>query len=126
MRLALVRKQVTEMLALDERCRNDDRYLYVRVLERFYDVDPTTSLWAWVTKDCPGFESVRRSRNLIQSSGLYPPTDSHVAQVRGRSMETGKHAENEGAEAEVREELGYAVPTGEHLFGGDVAEGEGH
>ncbi len=108
--LKKIRDKIEYLLSIDERCRNDDRYLYACLLEQFYGVAvKEITFWDWIGRKCPDYESARRVRNKIQSDGKYPPTDPIVARTRGRSMLLGAHEENHGREADVRRDLGYEV-----------------
>lgn len=89
-------KNVTELvkiiLTADERARNNDSFLYLRVLEYYacnigLDLKRTTVEWFFANRDGWGFpppESVRRARQKVQAQ--YPELAA-TERVRKKRME---------------------------------------
>ena len=64
---------VRRLLQVDERCRNDDKWLTFRVMRHFTNIYIPFEDF----KKIPAFETVKRCRAKIQNNeGLYPPTDA--------------------------------------------------
>jgi hypothetical protein len=75
-----VKDRVRQMLKEDERCRNNDTWLILRVLQGmgFKVYIPYKD----ITK-MPSFESIRRSRQFVQNEEkLYPATDKVILSRR--------------------------------------------
>ena len=67
----MVKDVVEAVLKKDERTRNDDKWLIIKVLQElginiFIPYDKLEVM--------PSFESITRSRRRFQEAGLYPPT----------------------------------------------------
>ena len=81
-----VKKIVTEILEQDTRARNDDKYLYLLVVSKFNREAPNYSLELFLTdptfKDIPCFETVRRSRQRVQSSRPELASDDRIKKLR--------------------------------------------
>ncbi len=84
---------VINLLADNERCRNDDQYLICKVWlalypQRFIHTEVggeklITVALQHIANDFTSFESIRRTRQKIQNDlGLYPPTKASVAKGR--------------------------------------------
>ena len=93
--LKKVKDQVEHILKTFPYTRNSDKDLFAKLCEEFYGVGSRIS-WAEFF-DLPNYESIRRSRQLLQAKKLYPPTDPKIALARGWLEEEWKKA------------LGYSV-----------------
>lgn len=88
--LRQVKKIVTKILEQDTRARNDDGYLYVRVIEEFEKVlglfASDVALCVFLTDPMfrcfPGFETVRRSRQSVQASRCDLASDKRIEKLR--------------------------------------------
>jgi hypothetical protein len=74
-----IKEWVGRVLENDERARNDDRWLVVKVLQEmgfkiFIPYDQLDKM--------PSFESIRRCRQKIQEDGEYLPTNKKVLDGR--------------------------------------------
>jgi len=95
---------VLNLLAENERCRNEDQYLVCKVWlqlhpSRFQTMDMNGRTGTVVVdlhsiaNDFESFESIRRTRQKLQNDlGLYPPTSWNVA--RGRRIKEEVWREN--------------------------------
>ena len=88
--LRQVTKVVTKILEQDTVARNDDSYLYVSVIKEFEnilglcasDVALEVFLTDPIFKGFPCFETVRRSRQKVQSSRLDLASDKRINELR--------------------------------------------
>ena len=84
--LRQVKKTVTKILEKDTRARNDDKYLYLLVVREFNRDAPDYSLELFLTdsmfKDIPCFETVRRSRQRVQSLRPDLASDKRIKKLR--------------------------------------------
>ena len=84
--LRRVSKVVERILEEDKLARNDDSYLYLRVVREFNKHAPDYSLELFLTdpmfKDIPCFETVRRSRQKVQESRLDLASDKRIEKLR--------------------------------------------
>lgn len=73
-------KEIVEfLLANDERCRNDDKYLTFKVMQKFTDIYIPFEDFGKI----PAFETVKRIRAHIQNvEGRFLPTDAKVRERR--------------------------------------------
>lgn len=81
---------VRHLLATNERCRNDDKYLTYMVFQTIAkkhgkNIFIPFGLWS----EFPAFETVKRVRAYLQNvKGEYPPTDPEVIARRQKRRET--------------------------------------
>ncbi len=68
MKLAKMKKQVTDILHYHPEARDNDKLLQVLLLKKFYNVKVIDDL---LDKKIPSLESITRCRRKIQSEGLY-------------------------------------------------------
>lgn len=74
-----VTKLVLNLLANDERCRNDDKWLTYRVMRHFTNIFIPFEDF----KKIPAFETIKRCRAKIQNQEhLYLPTNLEVLRKR--------------------------------------------
>ena len=72
--------QVRLLLATEERCRNDDKWLSYRVFEQ---IAKAKGKYVFIPfelfREFPSFETISRCRRKVQNKeGLYPPTDASI------------------------------------------------
>ena len=78
-KLKEVKKLVEQILAEDERARNDDKWLIYRVLSHYTKVYIPFEDFEKI----PSYETITRARRLIQNKeGKYLPTDPEVLKKR--------------------------------------------
>lgn len=74
-----VKELVLKLLAEDERCRNDDKWLTYRVMRHFTNIYINFDDF----KKIPAFETIKRIRAHIQNKQrLYLPTDPSILKKR--------------------------------------------
>jgi len=75
-----VKEYVTHVLTNDERARNDDKWLILRVLREmgFNIFIPFNEF-----KDMPSFETIRRVRQKLQQDGFFQAND----EIKGHRIE---------------------------------------
>ena len=82
---------VKTILEQDERARNSDSYLYFRILERIdkavLTLPVSEFLLSMGTKEIPPFESVRRTRQMIQSECPWLAACDKVKEFRADNEE---------------------------------------
>lgn len=89
-----MKQVVHDVLANDERSRNDDRWLQLKVLEAMgYNIVIGKEAIVWYIDptnfDIPNFESIRRVRQELQNNeGQFLPTDPAVLYQRRIKEET--------------------------------------
>ena len=80
-----IREGVLKILESDERARNDDHWLiwkYIREIDKINMFIPFEDF-----KRMTSFESITRMRRELQNdSGLYPPTNSVIANRRAKEQ----------------------------------------
>jgi len=74
-----VKALVTNLLATEERCRNDDKWLTYQVMRKFTNIYIPFNDF----KKLPAFETIKRCRATLQNKeNLYLPTDPKVIERR--------------------------------------------
>jgi hypothetical protein len=85
-KLDTVKENVIMLLKVDERCRNDDKWLEFRYARDIQKLTTLDNFEEW--KKLPSFESIRRVRQFIQNTaGLFLPTEESVRVERGIKQE---------------------------------------
>ena len=89
-KLQNIEKIVKSYLELDEHCRNDDFYLYSRIIEDFYPkvakMPFTVALEDHYELGIPNFESIRRCRQKVQAKNPHLASE-RVKEKRAREEE---------------------------------------
>ena len=81
-------KLVEAFLAKDEFCRNSDKWLTYRFMKQVaLENNEEFSISFDLFKKLPAFDSIRRTRQKIQASGRFVPTDPEVIRRRNRQTE---------------------------------------
>lgn len=76
-----IKDNVEQLLASDEKCRNQDLYLVLKYWQKYNGLKVDLSIFDSLTSS----ESIRRSRQQIQNDeNKYPPTDPIVKAYRER------------------------------------------
>lgn len=118
--------QIRYLLATDDLCRNDDRWLHASICQEFWGIDirkVTLEQWAKRLVKAPDYESVRRSRAKIQSPVFYPPTVTDALEARGyyndetgtlrkKEKAAGKRGTSTSLHGPILRDLGYTVGAG--------------
>jgi len=84
--MSTIKQKVEAILQLSEKARNDDKYLILLYWSRvdLIRLKNNPNIVDDIIQNATSPSSIIRARTLVQSNGLYPPTEEMVLKRRSR------------------------------------------